>query len=192
MISNLRHQLRTMRLEARLEETLEEAGRVRADFGYPIMVTPLAQFVGSQAAINVITGERYKEVTDQSIQYALGHWGKEAPLVMNVNVKDKILNRPRAKDWERWTPPDLSLREVRQKFGGVGVSDEELVLRVIAGEAAVKAMLAAGAPTEYLNARQPLVRLIGELARRTEYNRVYVEKKGLVLRLEKNRHRGAS
>jgi hypothetical protein len=81
---------------------------------------------------------------------------------------------------------------VRQKFGGVGVSDEELVLRVIAGEAAVKAMLAAGAPTEYLNARQPLVRLIGELARRTEYNRVYVEKKGLVLRLEKNRHRGAS
>jgi oxaloacetate decarboxylase alpha subunit len=192
MISNLRHQLRTMRLEARLEETLEEAGRVRADFGYPIMVTPLAQFVGSQAAINIFTGERYKEVTDQSIQYALGHWGKEAPLVMNVNVKDKILNRPRAKDWERWTPPDLSLREVRQKFGGVGVSDEELVLRVIAGEAAVKAMLAAGAPTEYLNARQPLVRLIGELARRTECNRVYVEKKGLVLRLEKNRHRGAS
>ena len=56
------------------------------------MVTPLAQFVGSQAAINVITGERYKEVTDQSIQYALGHWGKEAPAVMDANVKDKILS----------------------------------------------------------------------------------------------------
>jgi oxaloacetate decarboxylase alpha subunit len=190
MISNLRHQLRTMGMEARLEETLEEAGRVRAEFGYPIMVTPLAQFVGSQAAINIITGERYKEVTDQSIQYALGHWGREAPLVMNANVKDKILNRPRAKDWENWSPPDLSLHEVRQKFGGAGVSDEELVLRVIAGEAAVEAMLAAGAPAEYLNARQPLVRLIGELARRSTWNHVYVEKNGFLLRLEKKRKRG--
>jgi oxaloacetate decarboxylase (Na+ extruding) subunit alpha len=191
MISNLRHQLRTMGMENRLAETLEEAGRVRAEFGYPIMVTPLAQFVGSQAAINIITGERYKEVTDQSIQYALGYWGKEAPLVMDANVKDKILARPRAKDWANWSPPDLSLTEVRQKFGGAGVSDEELVLRVIAGEPAVKAMLAAGAPREYLNARQPLVRLIGELTRRVQCRQVYVERKGLVLRLERNRKRGA-
>src|SRR5439155_11523204 len=157
MISNLRHQLRTMGMENRLQETLEEAGRVRAEFGYPIMVTPLAQFVGSQAAINVITGERYKEVTDQSIQYALGHWGKEAPLVMAADVKDKILKRPRAKEWRGWTPADLSLRQVRKKFSGPGVSDEELILRVIAGEAAVKAMLAAGAPKEYVSAAQPLI-----------------------------------
>ena len=54
------------------------------------MVTPLAQFVGTQAAINIIAGERYKEVTDQSIQYALGLWGKEAPKVMDPNIKDKI------------------------------------------------------------------------------------------------------
>ena len=190
MISNLRHQLRTMGMENRLPETLEEAGRVRAEFGYPIMVTPLAQFVGSQAAINIVTGERYKEVTDQSIQYALGHWGKEAPLVMDVNVKDRILSRPRAKDWETWSPPDLSLHEVRQKFGSAGVGDEELVLRAIAGEAAVKAMLAAGAPKAYLNARQPLVHLIGALARRAECNQVYVEKKGFILRLEKKRKGG--
>src|SRR6185503_14414736 len=134
-------------MENKIQETLEECGRVRAEFGYPIMVTPLAQFVGSQAAINVITGERYKEVTDQAIQYALGHWGKEAPAVMDPNIKDQILSRPRAKDWRDWSPPDLSLHEVRQKFGGPGVSDEELVLRVIAGEPAVKAMLAAGAET---------------------------------------------
>jgi len=68
MISNLRHQLRTLGMEEKLPAVLEEAGRVRAEFGYPIMVTPLAQFVGTQAAINVIAGERYKEVTDQSIQ----------------------------------------------------------------------------------------------------------------------------
>lgn len=184
MISNLRYQLRTMGMENKLAETLEECGRVRAEFGYPIMVTPLAQFVGSQAAINVITGERYKEVTDQSIQYALGHWGKEAPLVMDADVKDKILNRPRADDWRRWSPPDLTLAEVRQKFGAPGVSDEELVLRVIAGAAAVEAMRAAGAPREYLDARQPLVRLIGALSRRDDCNQVYIRKAGFSLRME--------
>ncbi len=186
MISNLRHQLRLMGMENKLQETLEEAGRVRAEFGYPIMVTPLAQFVGSQAAINIIVGERYREVTDQSIQYALGHWGKEGPLVMDANVKDKILNRPRAKEWESWTPPELSLQEVRSKFGGPGVSDEELVLRVIAGESAVKAMLAAGAPREYLSTSRPLVRLIGELAKRGDCRQVFIQKNGLTLRLEKN------
>ena len=187
MISNLRHQLRAMGMENRLQETLAEAGRVRAEFGYPIMVTPLAQFVGSQAAINVITGERYKEVTDQSIQYALGHWGKEAPLVMEPNVKDKIISRPRAKEWANCTPPDLSLQEVRQKFGGASVSDEELVLRVIAGQPAVEAMLAAGAPKKYLNARQPLIRLISELAARADCSRIYIKKKNLLLRMERNR-----
>jgi len=184
MISNLRHQLRTMGMEERLQETLEEAGRVRADFGYPIMVTPLAQFVGSQAAVNVITGERYKEVTDQSIQYALGHWGKEAPAVMDPNIKEKILNRPRANDWRKWSPPDLSLKEVRQKFGGPGVSDEELVLRVIAGEAAVKSMLAAGAPREYVSSDLPLIRLIGELTKRKDVSQVYIRKGDLTLHLE--------
>ncbi len=185
MISNLRHQLRTMGMENRLQETLEEAGRVRAEFGYPIMVTPLAQFVGSQAAINVITGERYREATDPSIQYALGHWGKEAPAVMDPNIKDKILNRPRAAAWRNWSPPELSLDEVRKKFGGPGVSDEELVLRVIAGAPAVAAMLAAGAPREYVSADAPLIRLIGELTRRKDCTQVYVQKGDVTLRLER-------
>ena len=147
------------------------------------MVTPLAQFVGSQAAINVIVGERYKEVTDQAIQYALGHWGKEGPLVMDANVKDKILSRARAKEWQGWIPPELSLHEVRQKFGAPGISDEELVLRVIAGASAVKAMLAAGPPKEYLNASRPLMALIGELTRRKDCSQVFIRKNGFSLRL---------
>jgi oxaloacetate decarboxylase alpha subunit len=176
MISNLRHQLRALGMENRLLAVLDEAGRVRAEFGYPIMVTPLAQFVGSQAAINVITGERYKEVTDQAIQYALGHWGKEAPQLMDPDIKDKILSLPRAKEWAKWQPPGVSLREVRRKFGGPGVSDEELVLRVIAGEAAVAEMSAAGAPRKYLGASQPLVNLIEELSRKKELGHVYIRK----------------
>ncbi|MDH3442366.1 MAG: biotin carboxyl carrier protein [Deltaproteobacteria bacterium] len=185
MISNLRHQLRTLGMENRLEAVLDEASRVRAEFGYPIMVTPLAQFVGSQAAINIITGERYKEVTDQAIQYALGHWGKEATDVMNPDIKDKILSHPRAREWASWQPPDLSLEEVRRKFGGPGVSDEELVLRVVAGEAAVKEMIAAGAPREYRSPTTPLVSLIEELSRRKELGHVYVRKKDFSLAMRR-------
>ena len=184
MISNLRFQLTKMGMANRIDETLEECGRVRAEFGYPIMVTPLAQFVGSQAAINVITGERYKEVTDQAIQYALGYWGKEAPTVMDAGVKDKILSRPRAKEWANWSVPDMSLAEVRRKVGGTNVSDEELILRVIAGDPAVDAMLAAGAPRDYLSLTQPLALLISELSKRKQYRQVYIQKGGVTLRLE--------
>src|SRR5437870_12091539 len=134
MIPNLRHQLKLIGMEQKLDATLVEAVQARADFGYPIMVTPLSQFVGSQAAINVIVGERYREVTDQTIQYALGLWGKEGADLMDPNVKDKILNRPRAKEWVGWEPPEPSLEQVRRQFGGPGISDEELVLRVLAGE----------------------------------------------------------
>ena len=191
MISNLRFQLGKMGMAHRIEETLEECGRVRADFGYPIMVTPLAQFVGSQAAINVITGERYKEVTDQAIQYAMGYWGKEAPTVMDAGVKDKILTRPRAKEWANWSVPDMSLEEVRRKVGGSNVSDEELVLRVIAGDPAVDAMLAAGAPKDYSALSQPLALLISELAKRKQYRQIYIQKNGLTLRLEQGSSAGS-
>jgi oxaloacetate decarboxylase alpha subunit len=170
-------------MESRLEATLEEAARVRADFGYPIMVTPLSQFVVSQAAINVIVGERYKEVTDQVIQYALGLWGAEAPSLMAADVKDKILSRSRARDWQDWQPPDLSLRELRNKFGSA-LSDEELLLRVYAGEDAVKALPAADS-RQYLNAKQPLVRLIEELSRKKDCREISILRPGFSLTLGK-------
>ena len=185
MISNLRHQLRVVGMEDKLQATLEEAARVRAELGYPIMVTPLSQFVGSQAAINVIVGERYKEVTDQVIQYALGLWGKEAPDLMDPDVKDKILSRSRAKEWERWAPPDPSLEEIRSRFGGPSISDDDLLLRVYAGEEAVKALYTAGAPKEFLNGRQPLIRLIEALSRKKECSQIYIHRNGFSLALGK-------
>ena len=185
VISNLRHQLRLVGKEDKLAETLDEAARVRADFGYPIMVTPLSQFVVSQAAINVIVGERYKEVTDQVIQYALGLWGQEAPSLMDPEAKDKILSRSRAKDWQDWEPPEPSLEEVRRKFGGPSVSDEELLLRVYAGEDAVRAMNTAGAPREHLNGTQPLIRLIEELSKKRDCNQVFISRPGFSLTLGK-------
>ncbi len=185
MISNLHHQLEAVGMGDRLEETLEEAGRVREEYGYPIMVTPLAQFVGTQAAVNVMVGERYREVTDQSIQYALGYWGAEGARLMDENVRDRILSRPRARAWRDWTPPEPALDEVRRKFGGPGVSDEELVIRVIAGPDSVREMLAAGAPREFLDATRPVSVLLKRLVGLRELRQVHVRRDGLSLRLER-------
>jgi oxaloacetate decarboxylase alpha subunit len=175
VISNLRHQLKLLGKEDKLAATLEEAARVRADFGYPIMVTPLSQFVVSQAAINVIVGERYNEVTDQVIQYALGIWGKEAPEIMDAAAKDKILGRARAQDWRHWQPSDLSLHEVRQKFGA-NISDEELLLRVYAGPDAVDALLNGNAPRPKLDGRRSLLELIEQITRKKDCRQVYIRK----------------
>jgi oxaloacetate decarboxylase alpha subunit len=184
VISNLRHQLRLLGKEDQLAATLDEAARVRADFGYPIMVTPLSQFVVSQAAINVIVGERYKEVTDQVIQYALGIWGKEAPEIMNADVKDKILGRSRAKDWQDWHAPDLSLHEVRQKYGAT-ISDEELLLRVYAGPEAVDALQSNDAPKAQRDNRQTLLQLIERLSKKTDCRQVYIRRDGYALTMKK-------
>ena len=191
VISNLLHQLRLLGKEDRLQATLEESARVRAEFGYPIMVTPLSQFVVSQAAINVMVGERYKEVTDQVIQYALGLWGKDAPALMDPGVKDKILGRSRANEWRAWKPADLSLREVRNKFGA-SISDEELLLRVYAGEDAVNALCTANPPRERVSAKRPLIDLIQELARNKRCQQVYIRQPGFSLRFAKIRARSGT
>jgi len=189
MISNLRHQLKLVGMEGRIDEVLEEAARVRAEFGYPIMVTPLSQFVGAQASINVIIGERYKEVVDQVIQYALGMWGKEAVRVMDPEIRAKILNRTRAKEWEDWTQPEPSLAEVRRKFP-TGISDEELILRILAGDEQVDAMQGAGKPLDYLDGKEPLVKLIEDMAKRNSCTQVYVTRPGFSLRLERRSQHG--
>src|SRR3989449_6907032 len=167
MISNLRFQLRKVGMEDKIDQALAETMRVRAELGYPIMVTPLSQFVGSQAAINVIVGERYKEVTDQIIQYALGYWGKEGAELMAPEVKAKILDRPRAKEWAERQPPEPTIAEIRKKMNAEHVSDEDLLLRWNLAVDEIEAMRAAGAPKEYLTARQPLVNLLDSLSKRT-------------------------
>jgi oxaloacetate decarboxylase (Na+ extruding) subunit alpha len=185
MISNLRFQLRKVGMEDKIDQALAETMRVRAELGYPIMVTPLSQFVGSQAAINVIVGERYKEVTDQIIQYALGYWGKEGADLMAPEVKARIMDRPRAKEWADWLPPEPTVAEIRKKMDAEHVSDEELLLRWNLGVDEIEAMRAAGAPQEYLTARQPLVNLLDSLSKRTEYRQIVIQKGDMVLSLNR-------
>jgi oxaloacetate decarboxylase alpha subunit len=185
MISNLRFQLKNIGMLDRLDEVLEEAVHVREDLGYPIMVTPFSQFVGSQAAINVIKGERYSQVTDQVIQYAIGLWGEEAASEVDPNVKNQILDRPRAKEFAAWEPPQPSIEEMRSKLGGPTLSDDELLMRYVAGNEDVEAMRAAGAPKHYSDINKPLLVLLNELANRKDFSQIYISKAGLRLALEK-------
>jgi oxaloacetate decarboxylase alpha subunit len=185
MISNLRHQLRKVGMEKKIDQALEETMRVRAELGYPIMVTPLSQFVGSQAAINVIVGARYKEVTDQIIQYALGYWGREGAELLDPDVKAKILDRPRAKEWAERPPPEPTVQELRKKMNAEGVSDEEFLLRWNLNVDEIETMRAAGAPKEYVSARQPLVGLIDALSKRSDYRQIVIQKGKTVISLQK-------
>ena len=183
MISNLAFQLRKMGMEDRLEETLEETVRVRAEFGYPVMVTPLSQFVGSQAAINVIAGERYREVTDQAIEYALGYYGETAIGAMDPEIRARILDRRRADEVRRRDEPTFD--DLRQRFGGPGVTDEETMLRWLFGADAVEAQRRAGPPQPYASGRHKVVELVDRLTQRDDRALIAVERPGLRLRLER-------
>ena len=185
MVSNLRSQLATIKLEHRLDDVVEEIGRVRLELGCPIMVTPYAQFVGVQATMNVMSGERYSQASDEVIQFALGHWGEEESTSMDPNIRDRILNMPRAKELSHWVPPDPSLKEVRSSYGGPGVSDDELLLRYLAGEDQVAAMRKAG-PFKQYSTGQSLVSLIQDLSGKSKVGYVEVRKDAMSLTLKRD------
>lgn len=90
MLSNLISQLKEQGQEDKLDEVLKEVPEVRKDFGYPPLVTPTSQIVGTQAVLNVIAGERYKLVTKETKAYFKGEYGKP-PAPVNEEVKRKIL-----------------------------------------------------------------------------------------------------
>ncbi|RJX23558.1 MAG: hypothetical protein C4554_10590 [Dethiobacter sp.] len=144
MMTTLKRQLAEVGKESLMDKVLEEVVQVRKELGYPIMVTPFSQFVGVQAAYNVITGERYKMIPDGVIEYAAGWYGE--PIVpIDPNILDKIASAPNAKKIFGKELPQLSIRELRQQLGiGPGVSDEEFLLRYALSEKEVDDMLAAG------------------------------------------------
>ncbi|KPQ05103.1 MAG: oxaloacetate decarboxylase, alpha subunit [Rhodobacteraceae bacterium HLUCCA12] len=146
MISNLRFQLGRAGLADRLHEVLDEIGWVRRDFGYPIMVTPYSQFMGAQAMMNILAGERYRTVSDEIIQYALGFWGEDEREAIDPEVRDKVLDRPRARELEKSPPREIDLDELRARHSGKGISDEEMLLRIFTDAESVEVMRAAKTP----------------------------------------------
>jgi oxaloacetate decarboxylase alpha subunit len=182
MISNFRHQLKQAGMLERLPEVIEEVKRVRCDLGYPIMVTPYSQFVGVQAVFNVLLGERYKEVSDQILEYALGIWGVAERDAIDPNVRDRIVSRPRAKVISQWKAPDTSVEDLRRMLGGPGVSDDELLLRYFAGVDETNAMRANPQPND-LHASLPLGRLIENLGKRKNFGHLRIERGGMVIQV---------
>jgi oxaloacetate decarboxylase alpha subunit len=128
----------------RLEEILEEVVKVRQELGYPIMVTPFSQFVGTQSTMNIMSGERYKQVPDGVLQYVAGWFGKPN-VPIDPNVLDKITSLPRAKEFLNKELAQPTVKEIREQMGiGPGVSDEEFLLRYSMSDREVDEMLAAG------------------------------------------------
>jgi pyruvate/oxaloacetate carboxyltransferase len=131
MMTNLSRQLREIGMEHRLNEILEEVVQVRKDFGYPVMATPYSQIVGAQAVENVVSGERYKQLTDEAIKYVLGYYG-EPVVPVDQNVMDKIMGLPRTKEFLNWKPEGYlkSVEELRQEIGPE-LFDDDLLLRIL-------------------------------------------------------------
>ena len=90
MLSNLMSQLKQAGKEEKLTEVLEEVPRVRADVGYPPLVTPSSQIVGTQAVFNVLMGERYKTCTKEFKDIVLGKYGK-TPVAIDPEFAKTII-----------------------------------------------------------------------------------------------------
>jgi oxaloacetate decarboxylase alpha subunit len=179
VMTTTRRQLQEIGMEHRFEALVEEVGRVRAELGHPIMVTPFPQMVVSQALFNVIGEQRYGNVPDQVIRYVLGAFGKPTAPV-DPDVQDRILDRPRAREL-RAEPPPPTPQELRKTFGS-SISDEELLLRAHMPAEQVDAMLAAGpAPRHFNPTMAPVLTLLRELGSRSTVHDLAVAKPGLRL-----------
>lgn len=95
MISNLHNQLKEQNALDKLEEVHDEIPKVRKELGYPPLVTPTSQVVGTQAVLNVLTGERYKTITNEVKAYCLGKYGKSPADIDKKLLKKAIGNRDR-------------------------------------------------------------------------------------------------
>ncbi len=181
VMTTTRRQLEEINLGHKLPEVMIEVDRVRAELGYPIMVTPFPQIVCTQAMFNVIGKERYATVPDQVIRYVLGRFGRPARPV-EPNVMDRILSHPRAREL-RDEPPPASLAELRRRFPPK-LSDEEFLLRATMPGDQVDAMRAAGPARRHYNPDvQPLLKLLRKLVCQRDVSRVVVDKPGFHLEL---------
>ena len=182
MMGTLKRQLEETRRGHLLPQVLEEVEQVRADLGYPIMVTPFSQVVGTQALMNVIAGERYKTIPDEVTRYVLGRFGKPT-MPMNAEVEDRVRSSKRAKELED-EPHMASLDELRRKIG-TRLSDEEFILRAVMPGEQVDRMKAAGpARHGYDPKTKPVMDLMRELTMRKGLSDIRIEKPGFKLHLK--------
>ncbi len=130
MISNFISQLSQQNSLDKLEDVLAEVPRVRKDFGYPPLVTPSSQIVGTQAVINVICGQRYQVVTNEVQDYMKGLYG-QPPAPINEEVRKQIIGN---EEPITGRPADLlepQLEKAREEIGPYINKDEDLLTYIL-------------------------------------------------------------
>ena len=145
MISNMENQLREQNALDKLEEVLKEVPRVRKDLGYPPLVTPTSQIVGSQATLNVLTGERYKIITKETRECVLGKYGK-LPGEIDPALLEKVAKDQKIIDCR---PADLLVPEwdtVVEEAGDKAKTDEDRLTYAMFPKVALKFFETRGKP----------------------------------------------
>ncbi len=181
MISNLHYQLSTVGLENRMTEILEEAGRVRADLGYPIVVSPFAQYIITQSVLNVTAmdqgKERFSSVPNEVRLYVRGGYGEIAGEI-DPNLYDKITKGAEPITERPGLLVEPSIARLRKNRGPFA-SDDDLLLAAFYDDKQYTALKDAGPiDTDYPLMDTPLLTLMKEIAARPSITSFhYIEKK---------------
>jgi len=181
-IGTMRRHLAEHRLPHLEATVIEELGNVRKELGWPIVMTPFAQMLITQAVMNVTSKERYEVIPDEIIRYALGKFGRpNVPIA--AEVMDRIESLPRTRELR--SEPDMPpVTELRKKIGPQ-LSDEEFLLRATMPAGQVDAMKAAGPATRHYDPDvAPVKSLIRKLAAQRDLTYLSVEKPGFWLELK--------
>ena len=183
VVGTMRRHLAEARLADREQQVIEELARVREELGWPIVMTPFAQMVVTQATMNVMGGERYAVIPDEVIRYAIGRFGRPN-VPIDPAVMDRIDSLPRTKEL-RAEAEMAPLSDLRRRIGP-NLSDEEFLLRATMPGGQVDAMIAAGpAKRTYDPGMAGAINLLREAAGRGDISEVVVDRPGFKLTLRR-------
>ncbi len=137
MISNLFSQLEEQNASHRMEEVLQEIPKVRADMGYPPLVTPTSQIIGIQAVLNVLMGERYKMSPGEVKDYVRGYYGKP-PAPINPEIQAKIIGDEKVIDVRPANLLAPGWEKGKQEIAHLAKSDEDILTYILFPQVALK------------------------------------------------------
>ena len=137
MLSNLISQLTQQGALDKLDDVLAEVPNVRKDLGYPPLVTPLSQMVGTQAVLNVLNKERYKMVPKEINDYLHGKYGK-APAPVNEEIRHKIIGVDKVITYRPADDLKPEFNELKAKYKGIAKSDEDVLSIALFQDIAIK------------------------------------------------------
>ncbi len=126
MLSNLMNQLEKQNAMDKYDDVLKEVPQVRKDMGYPPLVTPLSQMVGTQAVMNVMTGERYKMVPKEIKDYLHGLYGA-SPAPVNEEIKKKIIGDDPVINYRPADDIPPQFEELKKKYKKIAKCDEDVL-----------------------------------------------------------------